>query len=65
MVDATGTTNYSYDEVNRLTSVTFPGSRTVGYGYSNAGRPGRDGQPHPACRHPAGGRYRYAGNNPA
>ncbi len=37
MVDATGTTNYSYDEVNRLTSVTFPGSRTVGYGYSNAG----------------------------
>ncbi len=37
MVDATGTTNYSYDEVNRLTSVAFPGSRTVGYGYSNAG----------------------------
>ncbi len=23
--------------MNRLTSVTFPGSRTVGYGYSNAG----------------------------
>jgi RHS repeat-associated protein len=37
MVDATGTTTYSYDAVNRLTSVTFPGSRTVGYIYSNVG----------------------------
>jgi RHS repeat-associated protein len=37
MVDATGTTTYSYDAVNRLTSVTFPGSRTVGYSYSNVG----------------------------
>ncbi len=37
MVDGTGTTNYSYDTVNRMTSVTFPGSRTVGYSYSNAG----------------------------
>jgi len=37
MVDATGTTSYSYDAVNRLTSVTFPGSRTVSYSYSNAG----------------------------
>ena len=37
MVDGTGTTNYSYDAVNRLTSVTFPGSRTVSYTYSNVG----------------------------
>ena len=37
MVDATGTTNYSYDAVDRLTSVTFSGSRTVSYTYSNAG----------------------------
>ncbi len=33
-----GTTTYSYDALYRLTSVTFPGSRTVGYGYDDAGR---------------------------
>jgi YD repeat-containing protein len=37
MVDGTGTTTYNYDAVNRLTSVTFPRSRTVGYTYSNVG----------------------------
>jgi len=38
MVDSTGTTNYSYDALSRLTGVTFPGSRTVGYTYDDAGR---------------------------
>jgi YD repeat-containing protein len=38
MVDATGTTTYTPDALNRLSSVTFPGSRTVSYGYDNAGR---------------------------
>jgi YD repeat-containing protein len=37
MADATGTTTYSYDAVNRLTSVTFPGSGTVSYAYSSVG----------------------------
>jgi RHS repeat-associated protein len=37
MVDGTGTTSYVYDAANRLTSAIFPGSRTVGYGYSNVG----------------------------
>jgi YD repeat-containing protein len=38
MVDTTGTTNYtSYDALNRPTSATFPGSRTVSYTYANAG----------------------------
>jgi hypothetical protein len=27
MVDSTGTTTYEYDALNRLESVTFPGSR--------------------------------------
>ena len=38
MVDATGTTAYTYDELYRLTSVTFPGSRTVSYGHDAASR---------------------------
>jgi YD repeat-containing protein len=38
MADITGTTTYEYDALNRLTSVTFPGSRTVGYAYDAAGR---------------------------
>ena len=37
MVDATGTTTYVYDALDRMTSVTFPGSRSVGYSYSNVG----------------------------
>jgi RHS repeat-associated protein len=38
MVDGTGTTTYSYDNVYRLTSAAFPGSRTVSYGYDDASR---------------------------
>jgi YD repeat-containing protein len=38
MVDITGTTTYEYDALNRLTTVTFPGSRTVGYAYDAADR---------------------------
>ena len=37
MVDASGTTTYVYDAVNRLTSATFPGSRVVGYAYDKTG----------------------------
>lgn len=37
MTDPTGTTGYSYDALNRLASVTFPGSRTVSYGYDKLG----------------------------
>jgi YD repeat-containing protein len=38
MVDSTGTTTYEYDALNRLTSVSFPGSRTVGYAFDSLGR---------------------------
>jgi YD repeat-containing protein len=37
MIDGTGTTDYDYDALDRLTSVTFPGSRVVGYSYDNVG----------------------------
>src|SRR3990172_8180834 len=37
MVDGTGTTTYTPDALNRLASVTFPGSRTVAYGYDALG----------------------------
>jgi YD repeat-containing protein len=33
MADGTGTTTYGHDELNRLTSVTSPGSQAVGYRY--------------------------------
>jgi|GEM_PF-959907 len=33
MTDGTGSTTYLYDELDRLTSVTSPGSQTVGYRY--------------------------------
>ena len=33
MTDGTGLTSYLYDEANRLTSVTSPGPKTVGYRY--------------------------------
>jgi RHS repeat-associated protein len=33
MADGTGSTAYVYDEANRLTSVTSPGSKVVGYRY--------------------------------
>lgn len=33
MIDGTGTTSYVYDEMDRLLSVTSPGSVTVGYRY--------------------------------
>lgn len=36
--DWTGTTQYIYDEVNRLTSVTDPFGKTVQYGYDLAGK---------------------------
>jgi RHS repeat-associated protein len=37
MVDATGTTTYDYDALDRLSTVTFPGSRAVGYTYDAVG----------------------------
>ena len=37
MVDDTGTTAYVHDALNRLTSVTFPGYRTVSYEYDAVG----------------------------
>jgi RHS repeat-associated protein len=33
MVESTGTTSYSYDELDRMLSVTAPGPTTVGYRY--------------------------------
>lgn len=33
MIDGTGTTTYTYDESNRLVSVTSPGPTTIGYRY--------------------------------
>ncbi len=36
MVDGTGTTTYSYDNANRLTSVAAPTTGTVSYGYDDA-----------------------------
>ena len=41
MADPTGTTSYVYDALNRLTSVTFPGPKTVSYLYDNAGNRSR------------------------
>jgi RHS repeat-associated protein len=41
MVDSTGTTTYVYDALNRLTSVTSPGPKTVSYTYSNVGNRSR------------------------
>jgi RHS repeat-associated protein len=37
VVDNTGTTLYTYDDVGRLTQVTYPGDKTVGYEYDAAG----------------------------
>jgi YD repeat-containing protein len=37
VIDGTGTTTYSYDVANRLTSVAYPGSNTATYAYSNVG----------------------------
>ena len=37
LVDSTGTTSYVYDALNRPSSVTFPGPKTVSYQYSNVG----------------------------
>ncbi|HLF77761.1 MAG TPA: RHS repeat-associated core domain-containing protein [Dehalococcoidia bacterium] len=37
MVDGTGTTTYTPDALNRLSSVAFPGSRIVGYTYDAVG----------------------------
>ncbi|MEK6719993.1 MAG: PA14 domain-containing protein [Chloroflexota bacterium] len=37
MVDGTGTSTYTYDEFDRLLSVTTPGPRTVGYRYDRDG----------------------------
>lgn len=33
MVDGTGTTNYTYDELDRMLSVQSPGPKTIGYRY--------------------------------
>jgi YD repeat-containing protein len=37
MVDGTGATSYSYDELDRLLAVTSPGPKTVGYRYDRDG----------------------------
>jgi len=37
VVDNTGTTVYTYDDVGRLTQVAYPGNKTVGYEYDAAG----------------------------
>jgi len=37
LVDSTGTTQFNYDVLNRLTSVTYPDTRVVGYGYDKVG----------------------------
>ena len=37
MTDATGTTTYTPDELNRLSQITYPGNQTIGYGYDDAG----------------------------
>ena len=37
MGDATGTTAYDYDDLNRILDVTFPGSNVVSYSYDNVG----------------------------
>ena len=41
LTDATGTTHHSYDGAGRLTSVTYPGARTVSYQYDAAGNRAR------------------------
>ena len=33
MTDPTGATNYTRDALNRITTITFPGSRTAAYTY--------------------------------
>ncbi len=38
MTDTVGTTRYTYDELNRLISLTNPASRTVSYQYDDASR---------------------------
>jgi RHS repeat-associated protein len=38
MMDATGTTSYAYDSLNRLTQITYPTGLTVGYTYNETGR---------------------------
>jgi RHS repeat-associated protein len=37
MTDSIGTTTYSYNTVNQLTSTTVPGSKTIAYAYNNVG----------------------------
>jgi YD repeat-containing protein len=37
MVTGAGTTNYSYDAVDRLTSVTPPGQSAISYGWDDNG----------------------------
>ena len=37
MVDSSGTTTYNYDVMNRLDSVTYPGSNYVDFGYDWVG----------------------------
>jgi RHS repeat-associated protein len=37
MTDSTGTTSFSYDAVNHLTSTTVPGNKTISYAYNNIG----------------------------
>ncbi|MGI8446672.1 MAG: hypothetical protein ACR2MP_05700 [Streptosporangiaceae bacterium] len=37
MVNSSGTTTYTWDSLNRLTTVRFPGGKTIGYGYDPAG----------------------------
>ncbi len=37
MVDARGTTSYAYDARDRVTSITYPDGRALGFGYDAAG----------------------------
>ncbi len=37
MTDGAGTTTYTYDELDRLTRIAYPGGAQVGYGYDSVG----------------------------
>src|SRR5262249_37651675 len=48
LADSTGNTDFAYDALDRISSVTFPGPKVVGYEYDKP--PGGTGAPFPGQR---------------